>query len=40
MGFVCVAAIGWLMIVKFDWPEGLDDGTTHGETEKEKGADS
>ena len=40
MGFVCVAAIGWLMIVKFAWPEGLDDGTTHGETEKEKGADS
>ena len=25
MGFTIAAAIGWFLIVKFAWPEGLDD---------------
>ncbi|MDA0348363.1 MAG: DUF3311 domain-containing protein [Verrucomicrobia bacterium] len=24
MGFVIAAAVGWLLVIKFAWPEGLD----------------
>lgn len=37
MGFVCAAAIGWALVVKFAWPERLDDGPTHGESSAEQG---
>jgi hypothetical protein len=40
MGFVIAAAIGWLLVIKFAWPEGLEDGPTHGETDAKEGADS
>ena len=24
MGFVCAAAIGWMLVIKFAWPQGLE----------------
>ena len=41
MGFVIAAAFGWFLVIRFAWPEGLDDGPTHGESSTENGgADS
>ena len=24
MGFVCAAAVGWLLVIKFAWPDGME----------------
>ena len=39
MGFVCAAAIGWLLVIKFAWPDGLD-GEPDSENTGEGGAKS
>ncbi len=39
MGFVCAAAIGWLLVIKFAWPVGLD-GAPDSESTGEGGTKS
>jgi hypothetical protein len=38
MGFVCAAAIGWLMVIKFAWPKGLE-GEPDSDSASEGGAE-
>ena len=36
MGFVIAAALGWLLVVKFAWPDGLEGEPESGNSDTEE----